>query len=457
MRVSVVGAGYVGLVSAACLADVGNFVRCIDRDPLKIEKLRRGIATIYEPHLEEILKRTITKSRIDFFESIAAGLADAEICLLAVDTPTLPDGSSDLRNILSAADELGKQIASPLLLVVKSTVPVGSTRMIAAAVADRIRERGLEPTELLSCAFCPEFLKEGDAVNDFTKPDRIIIGADDDMTVERLRELYRPFMRRGDRLISMGIESAELTKYAANSMLATRISFMNEMARFSEMVGADIGDVRRGIASDPRIGPDFLYAGLGYGGSCFPKDTSAIINIARAAASPLTLVEAAESSNLKQREWFWNKISSRFNASGGLRDKRIAIWGLAFKANTDDMRCAPSLDIIARLVTSGAQICAYDPVAQTTARLALGERASAVTFSNSAYEAAEGADALIICTEWLEFRSPDFALLKSKMKTPLIFDGRNLYSCDQLAREGFVYISVGRRDVDSREVKRDGI
>ncbi len=445
MRLCVIGSGYVGLVSGACLADVGNTVVCVDKDPAKVASLKKHRIPIYEPGLEEIVRRNVEEGRIFFTTDLAEGLRSAEICLITVDTPPGGDGRADLSSVLGAAGQIGELLDHPAVVVTKSTVPVGTTMRVKEKIAEGLRRRGLDPEKLLSVASNPEFLKEGDAVADFMKPDRVIVGVENDDVAEKMHLLYSPLMRRSDRFIRMSIPSAELSKYAANAMLATRISFMNEMARLCEKVDADINEVRRGLGADPRIGPDFLYAGLGYGGSCFPKDTRAIIGLGRERGAETTIVEAVNRANEMQRAWFWNKIVDHFGGLGALKGKNVAVWGVAFKANTDDVRFSPALYLIEQLQDAGASVAAFDPVAAEGAKTALGKRANELRWTRGAYDAVEGAHALVVCTEWREFRSPDFARMKSMMSAPVVFDGRNLYDPKAMAEYGFKYVSVGRK------------
>ncbi|MFH0798598.1 MAG: UDP-glucose/GDP-mannose dehydrogenase family protein [Pseudomonadota bacterium] len=448
MKLCVVGTGYVGLVSGACLADVGNDVICVDKDAAKIAALKKHHIPIYEPGLEDVVRRNIQDGRLAFTTDLREGLGNADICFITVDTPPGSDGRADLTNVLAVAEQLGDIIDHPVTVVTKSTVPVGTTGRVKDALTERLRERNLD-TAMVSVASNPEFPKEGSAVEDFMKPDRVIVGVEDAIAGEKLHELYRPFMRRQDRFFKMSIPSAELAKYAANAMLATRISFMNEAARLCEMVGADIADIQRGLGSDPRIGPDFLYAGLGYGGSCFPKDTKAIIELGKEYGSHMTVIEAADRANGVQCAWFWGKIAAHFGGHSGFKDKRIAIWGVAFKANTDDVRFAPALYLIERLSEAGAWVAAFDPVAMETGKAAVGSRAKDVCWAKGIYDSIEGAEALVICTEWREFRSPDFVRMKSLMKTPVIFDGRNLYDPEAMRSAGFTYAGVGRPSIPS--------
>jgi len=445
MKVTMVGAGYVGLVSGACLADVGNEVCCVDKNASKIDMLKAGRIPIHEPLLEDIIRNNVNENRMSFTTDVAYGLKDSDICFIAVDTPPSDDDSADLRNIFAVAESIGSTLDHRMIVATKSTIPVGTTMKIKNIISNALLSRGLDPHELLNVASNPEFLKEGDAVNDFMKPDRIIVGTEKDFVADIMHDLYRPFMIKADRFLRMSIPSAELAKYAANSMLATRISFMNEMARLCEKVGADIDEVRAGLARDPRIGPDFLYAGLGYGGSCFPKDTLAIADLGKKVGSRLPIVESANEVNLFQREWFLRKIFAHFGGQSGVSGKKIAIWGVAFKPYTDDVRYSPALYLIEKLLDSGASISAFDPVAVKTAKAALGARSSNVLWAEHDYECLEGADALIVCTEWREFRSPDFKKIKALMVSPVIFDGRNIFDPKSLAEKGFKHIDVGRR------------
>jgi UDPglucose 6-dehydrogenase len=444
MKLCVIGTGYVGLVSGACFADAGNHVTCVDINAEKVRKLKEGHIPIYEPGLEEVVRRNEQENRLEYTTELAEGLKDSEVCFVTVDTPPDGDGKADLTNVLAVAKQIGTLLSHYTIVVTKSTVPVGTTFKVKEVISAGLKERGLDPAKILDVASNPEFLKEGDAVNDFMKPDRVVVGVEKDVVGDKLHELYTPFMRRGDRFIRMNVQSSELTKYAANAMLATRISFMNEMARLCDVVGADITDIRNGLGSDPRIGPNFLYAGLGYGGSCFPKDTKAIIQLGKEHNSPLSVIESVDSANDEQRNWFWKKVCDEFGGEENLNGKRIGIWGLAFKANTDDVRFAPSLDIINKLVAAGATVSTFDPIAEKNAKKSLGDVAKRVRWTDNYYGCVEGADALIICTEWREFRSPDFEKLKSLMGSPKIFDGRNLYDSKSMQESGFKYFCVGR-------------
>jgi UDPglucose 6-dehydrogenase len=440
MNVTVIGTGYVGLVTGACLADAGNHVFCLDVDERKIARLNAGEIPIFEPGLEAIVKRNEQAGRLRFSTDIAASVAHGELQLIAVGTPPGEDGSADLQHVIAAARNIGRYMDGYKVVATKSTVPVGTADKVKHAIIDEQKKRHLGND--FTVVSNPEFLKEGAAVEDFMRPDRIIVGADDPRAITLLRQLYAPFQRNRERIIVMSVRSAELTKYAANAMLATRISFMNEIANLAEAIGADIEEVRRGIGSDPRIGYQFLYAGAGFGGSCFPKDVKALQRTAQEAGRALHVVNAVEEVNEAQKHVLSDKIRTRF--ADELRGKTIALWGLAFKANTDDMREAPSLALIHDLVAAGAAVRAYDPAAGGEAQriFASGRGVSIVP---SAMAALEGADALAIVTEWQEFRSPDFAAIKKALKTPAIFDGRNLYDPAALRAQGLEYYPIGRR------------
>lgn len=444
MKLCIIGTGYVGLVSGACLADAGNTVFCVDKDAQKIEILKQGRIPIHEPGLAPVVERNIRESRLFFTADFQEGVRQADMCFICVDTPPDSNGKANLTNVLAVAQQLGRSIDSSKIIVTKSTVPVGTTAKVKKIIFDELVTRGLDPKKLLHVANNPEFLKEGDAVNDFMKPNRVIVGVENDHVAEKLHVLYMPFMRRGDRFLRMDIASSELTKYAANAMLATRISFMNELARLCERVGADISHLRNGLGMDPRIGPDFLYAGVGYGGSCFPKDMKALIGLGNEHQVSMTIPEAVDKVNNEQREWFWKKIEDGLGGRNALTGKKVSMWGLAFKANTDDVRCSPSLFFIEKLLNAGCVVAAYDPEANESARLSLAEKADRVRFCESSYGCVEGADALIVCTECREFRSPDFERVLTLMKHPLIFDGRLLYDPQTLSAKGFTVISVGR-------------
>jgi len=439
MKITVVGTGYVGLVSGACLADMGNDVMCLDVDAAKIALLRQGGIPIYEPGLEDLVRRNVQAGRLHFTDDVAQSVAFGDVQFIAVGTPPGEDGSADLKYVLAAAQNIARHMTSRKLIVDKSTVPVGTADKVRAVVAKELAERGVDLP--FTVASNPEFLKEGAAINDFMSPDRVIVGADDDYTISVMRRIYEPFQRTHDRLMVMDVRSAELTKYAANAMLATRISFMNEMANLAEVLGADVEQVRRGIGADPRIGYHFLYPGAGYGGSCFPKDVQALVNTASERGLPMRVIEAAEAANHAQKFRLSEKLVERFGED--LRGRKIALWGLSFKPNTDDMREAPSLTVIAELTRRGAEVRAYDPVAMHEAgRVLAGHQG--VSFASDMYDALDGADALLIATEWKVFRAPDFDRVKALLKTPLIIDGRNLYTPADVRGLGFEYSGIGR-------------
>ena len=439
MKITVIGTGYVGLVSGTCLADVGNDVLCLDLDANKIRILEEGGIPIYEPGLEAMVKRNVAAGRLRFTTDVADAAAHGVLQFIAVGTPPDEDGSADLQYVVAAARNIGRHMTDYKVVVDKSTVPVGTADKVRAAIAEELAARRADiPFSVVSN---PEFLKEGAAVEDFMKPDRIVVGADDARAIELMRELYSPFQRNHERLLVMDVKSAELTKYAANAMLATRISFMNELANLAETLGADIELVRKGIGSDPRIGFHFLYPGVGYGGSCFPKDVQALIRTASEAGHDLKVLQAVEAANEAQKGVLGGKIAKRLGAD--LSGRTIALWGLAFKPNTDDMREAPSLVLIAELLARGATIVAYDPVATDNAKQML-KNTPGVEFAPSARAACEGADVLAVITEWLEFRSPDFEWLARTLKHKALFDGRNLYDPAFARTNGLQYFGVGR-------------
>jgi UDPglucose 6-dehydrogenase len=440
MKLTVVGTGYVGLVTGACFAEMGNDVLCIDVDQQKIERLRRGEVPIFEPGLKEIVARNMAAERLHFGTDLKEGVRFGTIQFIAVGTPADEDGSADMRHVLAAAHSIGRHMTDYKLVVNKSTVPVGTADAVREAIAQGQAERGV------NVPYCvvsnPEFLKEGAAVEDFMRPDRIVVGADDERAVHLMQALYAPFQRARNKLVIMDVRSAELTKYAANAMLATRISFMNELALLAEKLGADIEEVRRGIGSDPRISHQFLYAGCGYGGSCFPKDVRALVHSAGSVGEPLHLLHAVERVNERQKRVLVDRIVERFGED--LRDRRFALWGLAFKPDTDDLREAPSRVIVAELLRHGASVTAYDPEAMDEARRVFAgvER---LAFAAAPNEALEGADALVIVTEWKEFRSPDFERMRALLRQPVIFDGRNLFDPTLMRDAGFEYFPIGRR------------
>ncbi|QHI99970.1 nucleotide sugar dehydrogenase [Xylophilus rhododendri] len=444
MKVTIIGSGYVGLVTGACLAEMGNHVVCLDVDSRKIEILNSGGIPIHEPGLQEIVQRNARAGRLEFTTDVEAAVSHGTLQFIAVGTPPDEDGSADLQYVLAAARNIGKSMTDYKVVIDKSTVPVGTADKVKAAIAEELQKRGVQLE--FAVASNPEFLKEGAAVADFMRPDRVVVGAEDERAILLLRALYQPFVRNRDRMMVMDIRSAEFTKYAANAMLATRISFMNELSRVAERLGADIELVRVGIGSDPRIGTQFLYAGAGYGGSCFPKDVKALIRIAADAGEPSRMLDAVEAVNDAQKRVLTEKIVARYGKD--LSGKTFAMWGLAFKPNTDDMREAPSRVVIAALLEMGAQVRAYDPVASEEAQRVLlsedGSPQKGLVFADSSSAALEGADALIIITEWKEFRTPDFDALREALKDKLVFDGRNLYDPQLIRSFGLEYLSIGR-------------
>lgn len=453
MRITMVGTGYVGLVTGTCFADTGNVVTCLDIDPKKIEKLNNGISPIYEPGLDEMISRNVKAGRLRFTTDKKPAYESAEAVFICVGTPSDDNGHADLKYVLAAAEDIGRAMeAAPgnsggskeerraKIIVVKSTVPVGTNAKVRNAVASQTNKP-------FTMASNPEFLKEGAAINDFMKPDRVVIGCDDKGTGDRMRDLYDPFVRQGNPIFVMDIPSAEMVKYAANAMLATKISFINEISNLCESYGADIDAVRRGMCSDRRIGNQFLYPGLGYGGSCFPKDVLACISMGMLAEMPTSLLAAVHDVNQRQRVSFIGKFDRHFGDGKGPSDlsgKTFAVWGIAFKPGTDDVREAPSITIMQALLDRGAKIVAFDPVAQETCREILGDK---VTYVDDQMAALDGADALVICTEWREFQHPDFDDMKARMAHPVIFDGRNLYRRRQMNEYGFTYYCVGREPV----------
>ncbi len=431
MKIAVVGSGYVGLVAGACLAENGNDVVCIDKDPAKVKCLQRGKIPIYEPGLEELVRRNRAEKRLAFTTALERGVRNAQIIFIAVGTPTGEDGSADLQHVLAVARDTARAMNGYKVIVNKSTVPVGT----AAMVRDVIRRETTHPFSVVSN---PEFLKQGAAIEDFMKPDRVVIGAEDPRAAELMKELYAPFTRTGAPIMLMDCASAELCKYAANAMLATRISFMNEVANVCEAVGADVDQVRRAVAADRRIGSSFLFPGVGYGGSCFPKDVKAMLSFAAAKHYDFAILQAVEAVNDRQKLRLLGKLRKHF---GSLKGKRIAVWGLAFKPRTDDMREAPSVPLVTGMIDEGAVVQAYDPEAMAVAKRIFG---SSIKYAENGYAALTGADALVIVTEWNEFREPDFPRMRKLMRDPVIFDGRNLYNPDQIRGHGFTYLSIGR-------------
>ena len=439
MKITVIGTGYVGLVTGTCLAEVGNDVLCMDVDANKINILKQGGIPIYEPGLDDMVKRNVAAGRLRFTTDVAESARHGAIQFIAVGTPPDEDGSADLQYVVAAARAIGQHMQEYKVIVDKSTVPVGTADKVRAAVQEELNKRGVKIE--FSIASNPEFLKEGAALDDFMRPDRIVLGSDDARAIEMMRSLYAPFNRNHDRLIVMDIKSAELTKYAANAMLATRISFMNELALLAEKMGADIEHVRHGIGSDPRIGYHFLYAGCGYGGSCFPKDVQAMQRTAKEYGSDLKILNAVEAANERQKEVLLDKITARFGAD--LSGRNIALWGLAFKPNTDDMRDAPSRVLIKGLWARGATVTAYDPVAMHETQRIFGDDPR-LKLTDTPMAALQGADALAIVTEWKMFRAPDFAAVKAMLKAPVIFDGRNMYEPKDVRAAGLEYFAIGR-------------
>ncbi|MGH9349692.1 MAG: UDP-glucose dehydrogenase family protein [Vicinamibacterales bacterium] len=431
MRLTIVGTGYVGLVAGACFAESGNDVVCVDKDEAKIRLLRRGRMPIYEPGLEELVRRNRLEHRLTFTTTLGKAVGGSSIIFIAVGTPQGQDGSADLQHVLGVARDIAKAMNGYKVIVAKSTVPVGT----AVKVREVVRRETTHPFSVVSN---PEFLKQGAAIEDFMKPDRVVVGAEDPRGAELMLELYQPFTRTGAPIMVMDCASAELTKYASNAMLATRISFMNEVANVCELVGADVDQVRRAIGADRRIGASFLFPGVGYGGSCFPKDVQAMIRFAAEKSYDFKILRAVEEVNRRQQTLLLTKMQAHF---GNLQGKTIAVWGLAFKPKTDDMREAPSIPLIQGLVDAGAKVQAFDPEAQKAARGIFGSR---VAYAAKTYDALKGADALAIVTEWNEFRRPDFARMRTLMRTPVIFDGRNLFAPDQMKTNGFTYYSIGR-------------
>lgn len=434
-----IGTGYVGLVTGTCFAEVGNDVICLDIDAGKIETLKRGGIPIHEPGLEEMIRRNVSGGRLRFTTDIDAAVAHGTLQFIAVGTPPDEDGSADMQHVITAARNIGCRMVESKIIVDKSTVPVGTADRVRETIAAELARRGIELA--FAVASNPEFLKEGAAVEDFMKPDRVVIGSDDERAIGLLRAVYAPFQRNHERLLVMDVRSAELTKYAANAMLATRISFMNELANLADALGADIEQVRKGIGSDPRIGYRFLYPGAGYGGSCFPKDVKALQATAEHHGRPLKILAAVEAVNDAQKKLLLEKITQRLGTD--LADKTFAVWGLAFKANTDDMREAPSQTLVRGLLDRGASVMAYDPVAMEEARRVFGTTAR-LGYAASPMDAVAGADAVVVVTEWQEFRSPDFSELKRTLRQPLLFDGRNLFDPKEVRAAGLEYFGIGR-------------
>jgi UDPglucose 6-dehydrogenase len=441
MNVSIVGTGYVGLVSGACLAETGAVVNCIDVNQSKIDSLNNGIMPIYEPGLEDLVKRNVLKERLFFKTKLSEVVNDSDTIFIAVGTPPDEDGSADLKYVLGVAREIGQHLNQYTVVITKSTVPVGTAKKVKAAIQDELDKRGLKFE--FDVASNPEFLKEGNAVDDFLKPDRIVVGVESEKAEKVLKRLYKPFVLNNHPIFVMDITSSEMTKYAANSMLATKISFINEIANLCEIVGADINMVRKGIGSDSRIGHKFLYPGVGYGGSCFPKDVQALIKTAKSYDYDLKVLQAVEEVNKHQKTVLYNKIFNHFD--GKLAGKTIALWGLSFKPETDDMREAPSLVLIESLLAHGAIVTAYDPIAMHETQRILGDK---IKYCKDMYEAIIGADALAVVTEWSEFRLPNFKVMERLMNEKVLFDGRNIFDLEQIEEFGFQYHSIGRKSIN---------
>ena len=437
MNIAIVGTGYVGLVTGTCFAETGVDVTCVDVNADKIANLQQGIIPIYEPGLEDMVLRNVKAGRLHFTTSLESCLDNVDIVFSAVGTPPDDDGSADLRYVLEVAKTIGANMKKYTLVVTKSTVPVGTARKVKAAIREELEKRG-ESIDF-DVASNPEFLKEGNAIDDFMSPDRVVVGVESERAKKLMTKLYKPFMLVNFRVIFMDIPSAEMTKYAANSMLATRISFMNDIANLCEIVGADVNMVRKGIGSDSRIGNRFLYAGIGYGGSCFPKDVKALINTAKLNKYPMRILQAVEEVNNEQKSLLFHKLEKHFK--GDLKGKRVAIWGLAFKPETDDMREAPSLVLVDKLLAAGCEVYAYDPVAVEEAKRRIGD---AIHYAKDIYDAVVDADALMLVTEWKEFRMPSWSAIKKLMATPLVLDGRNIYDIKEMEENGFVYHCIGR-------------
>jgi UDPglucose 6-dehydrogenase len=440
MKIAVIGTGYVGLVSGTCFAETGINVTCVDIDEKKIEGLKNGVIPIYEPGLERLVKNNVEKDRLHFTTSIKDCISDCEAAFIAVGTPPDEDGSADLQYVLEVAREIGRTMTDYLVVITKSTVPINTAEKVRKAVQEELDNRA-EKIEF-DVASNPEFLKEGAAVNDFLKPDRIVVGTDSERAEKIINRLYKPFLLNGHPLIFMDIKSAEMTKYAANSMLATKISFMNEIANLCEVVGADVNLVRKGIGSDPRIGDKFIYPGAGYGGSCFPKDVKALVKTGNEYRSPLRILQSVEDANDYQKTVLAKKVITHFGDA--IKGKKIGVWGLSFKPETDDMREAPSIVVIDALLKEGAEIIAYDPVAMEEAQRIIGDR---IQYASEKHDAIVDADALVIVTEWSEFRVPNYKIMEKLMKEKLIFDGRNIYDPEEMQENGFTYYSIGRKTI----------
>jgi UDPglucose 6-dehydrogenase len=438
MKITIVGTGYVGLVTGTCFAEVGIDVTCVDIDQPKIESLKKGISPIYEPGLDAMIERNVSKSRLTFTTDLSACFEDTEVIFSAVGTPPDEDGSADMKYVLEVAHTVGKYMNGYILIVTKSTVPVGTARRVREAIQEELDKRGVDFT--FDVASNPEFLKEGDAINDFMKPDRIVVGVESEKAEDIMRRLYKPFTLNGHPVIFMDVPSAEMTKYAANAMLATKISFMNDIANLCEIIGADVNMVRKGIGSDSRIGHKFIYPGIGYGGSCFPKDVKALIKTAENAGYQLRVLKAVENVNDDQKSVLFNKFSDFFD--GDIDGKTVAMWGLSFKPQTDDMREAPALVLIEKLVQAGCKVKAYDPVSMPETKRRIGDK---ITYGKDAYDTLDDADCLFLVTEWTEFRFPSWNVVKKLLKAPVVFDGRNIYDHADLTTAGLKYIGIGTK------------
>nr|WP_320120232.1 UDP-glucose/GDP-mannose dehydrogenase family protein [uncultured Marinifilum sp.] len=442
MNITIIGTGYVGLVSGTCFAETGINVTCVDVDQTKIDKLNKGIIPIYEPGLTPMVTSNMEKGRLFFSTSLKDSITEADAVFIAVGTPPDEDGSADLKYVLGVAKEIGKHANHYMVIVTKSTVPIGTAKKVKAAIQEELDKRNSDLN--FDVASNPEFLKEGAAISDFLKPDRVVIGTESEKAQKVMRKLYKPFLMNNHPVIFMDIPSAEMTKYAANSMLATKISFMNDIANLCEIVGADVNNVRKGIGSDSRIGHKFIYPGTGYGGSCFPKDVQALVKTSEQNGHPLEILQSVENVNNRQKSVLYNKMMKHFD--GNLKGKKIAIWGLSFKPNTDDMREAPALVIIDKLVKEGAEISAYDPIAMEECERKIG---NTVNYAKDQYEALIDADALVVVTEWNEFKVPNFRVMEKLLKNKLIFDGRNIYDPEELKENEYVYYSIGRAPIHS--------
>ncbi|WP_321278913.1 UDP-glucose/GDP-mannose dehydrogenase family protein [Marinifilum fragile] len=437
MNITIVGTGYVGLVSGTCFAETGVTVTCVDVDQKKIDNLNKGIIPIYEPGLTPMVKRNMEKGRLSFSTSLKDSITEADAVFIAVGTPPDEDGSADLQYVLGVAREIGKHAQHYMVVVTKSTVPIGTAKQVKAAIQDELDKRNSDLT--FDVASNPEFLKEGAAIDDFLKPDRVVIGTESEKAQKVMKRLYKPFLMNNHPVIFMDIPSAEMTKYAANSMLATKISFMNDIANLCEIVGADVNNVRKGIGSDSRIGNKFIYPGTGYGGSCFPKDVQALVKTSEQKGHPLEILKSVELVNNRQKSVLYKKVMSHFD--GDIKGKKFGIWGLSFKPNTDDMREAPALVVIDKLLNEGAEVVAYDPVAMEECKRRIGD---SIQYAKDQYEALIDADALIIITEWNEFKVPNFRVMEKLLKNKIIFDGRNIYDIDEMRDNEYTYYSIGR-------------